>query len=97
MSSLVIATPEALAATSTDLIGIDSAIGAANAATASPTTGIVAAADEVSAAIAAVFGSHAREYQALSAPLKGSNSTGQAGAGAPGGQGGTGGGGDGSP
>jgi PE family len=68
MSSYVIAAPERLAAASADLGGIGEAIRAAHAAAASSTTGIVAAAgDEVSASIAALFGSHAREFEALSA------------------------------
>jgi hypothetical protein len=47
---------------------IGSAIGAANAAAAVPTTGfLAAAADEVSVQIAAVFGAHAQGYQALGA------------------------------
>ena len=47
---------------------IGSTISAANAAAAAPTTGVLAAgADEVSAAIAALFGAHAQAYQALSA------------------------------
>src|SRR5258707_11731909 len=66
--SFVAAVPEAVAAAASDLAGIGSALTAANAAAALPTTGIVAAAeDEVSAAIAAVFGSHAQGYQTLSA------------------------------
>ena len=45
---------------------IRSAIGAAAAAAAGPTTGVAAAAaDEVSAAAAKLFGSYAREYQAV--------------------------------
>jgi hypothetical protein len=45
---------------------IRSAIGAAKAAAAGPTTGVAAAAaDEVSAAAAKLFGSYAREYQAV--------------------------------
>jgi PE family len=68
MSSFVIASPDVLASASRDLTGIGSAIRAANAAAASPTTGIVAAAgDEVSAAIAALFGGYGQQYQALSA------------------------------
>jgi hypothetical protein len=68
MSSYVIAAPEALAVASGDLTGIGEAIRAASAAAAPSTTGIVAAAgDEVSAAIASVFGSYAEEFQTLSA------------------------------
>ncbi|POY04408.1 PE-PGRS family protein, partial [Mycobacterium kansasii] len=68
--SFVVAAPEWIATTASDLAGIGSALTAANAAAALPTTAIVAAAeDEVSAAIAAVFGSHAQGYQALSAQM----------------------------
>ncbi|UDS12777.1 PE family protein, partial [Mycobacterium tuberculosis] len=50
-----------------DVARIGSSIGAANAAAAGSTTSVLAAgADEVSAAIATLFGSHAREYQAIS-------------------------------
>jgi hypothetical protein len=68
MSSYVIAAPEALAEASGDLTEIGEAIRAATGAAAPSTTGIVAAAgDEVSAAIARVFGSYAEKFQALSA------------------------------
>ena len=68
MSSYVIAAPEALAAASADLTGIEEAIKGAAAAAAPSTTGIVAAAgDEVSAAIASLFGGYAEEFQALTA------------------------------
>ncbi|REM68169.1 PE family protein, partial [Mycobacterium tuberculosis] len=67
MSYLVVV-PELVAAAATDLANIGSSISAANAAAAAPTTALVAAGgDEVSAAIAALFGAHARAYQALSA------------------------------
>ncbi len=57
MSSYVIALPEGLATASSDLTGIGSAIRAANAAAATSTTQVLAAGgDEVSAAIAALFG-----------------------------------------
>jgi hypothetical protein len=66
--SFMVALPEVVSAAASDLAGIGSALAAANATAALPTTGIMAAAeDEVSAAIAAVFGSHAQGYQALSA------------------------------
>ncbi|WP_230871849.1 PE family protein, partial [Mycobacterium canetti] len=66
--SFLIASPEALAAAATDLTGIGSAISAANAVAAAPTTEILAAGtDEVSTAISALFGAHAQVYQALSA------------------------------
>jgi hypothetical protein len=66
--SYVIAAPEMMTAAATDLANIGSTIRAANAAAAAPTTGIVVAAeDEVSAAIAALFSGHGRAYQTLSA------------------------------
>ena len=66
--SFVIAAPEMLTTAATDLAGVGSAINAANAAAVASTTGVVAAAaDEVSAQIAALFGAHAQDYQALSA------------------------------
>ncbi len=68
--SFVIAVPEVVQAAASDLAGIRSALTAANAAAAAPTTSILAAAeDEVSAAIAALFGSHAQGYQSLSAQM----------------------------
>ena len=68
--SFVVAVPEAVAASASNLAGIGSALSASNAAAALPTTGVVAAAgDQVSAAVAAVFGSHAQGYQALSAQM----------------------------
>ncbi|SOJ56404.1 Triacylglycerol lipase [Mycobacterium simulans] len=68
MSSYVIAVPEALTAASGDLTGIGEAIKRAAAAAAPPTTGILAAAgDEVSAALASLFGSYAQEFQTLTA------------------------------
>lgn len=55
--SLVIATPQLLATAALDLASIGSQVSAANAAAAMPTTEVVAAAaDEVSAAIAGLFG-----------------------------------------
>ena len=66
--SFVIATPEFVTAAATDLANIGSTIRAADAAAASPTTGVLAAgADEVSAAVAALFGAHGQAYQAMSA------------------------------
>ncbi|MFT7910319.1 PE family protein, partial [Mycobacterium tuberculosis] len=68
--SFVIAVPEALTMAASDLANIGSTINAANAAAALPTTGVVAAAaDEVSAAVAALFGSYAQSYQAFGAQL----------------------------
>src|ERR1700741_4630392 len=66
--SFVIAAPEFLASAATDLANIGSTLGAANAAAATQTTGVLAAAeDEVSAAIAALFSAHGQGFQALSA------------------------------
>ena len=66
--SWVIAAPEYVAAAANELAGLGSNIGAANAAAAVSTNTVLAAgADEVSAAIAALFGAHGQAYQALSA------------------------------
>ncbi|MGB9224672.1 PE family protein, partial [Mycobacterium sp.] len=66
--SFVIAVPDLMADAATNLASIGSTIGAANAAAAAPTEAVLAAgADEVSVAVAAVFGAHAQSYQALSA------------------------------
>ena len=66
--SYVSAISELVTAAAADLAGIGSAIEGANVAAAGPTTNLLAAAqDEVSTAIAALFGTHAREFQALSA------------------------------
>jgi hypothetical protein len=60
--------PEALTAAAEDLAGIGASLNEANAVAAAPTTAIIpAAADEVSAAIAALFSGHAQEFQAVSA------------------------------
>ncbi|WP_119184907.1 PE family protein [Mycobacterium decipiens] len=68
--SYVFAQPPVLAAAATELAGIGSAVSAATAAAAAPTTGLVAAAaDEVSTAIANLFGALGQEYQAISAQL----------------------------
>ncbi|OBK26596.1 PE family protein [Mycobacterium asiaticum] len=68
--SFLHAAPEALAAAASDIAGIGSEINTANAAAALPTTGVVAAAaDQVSAQVAALFSSHARGYQQLSAQI----------------------------
>ncbi|CAM4430104.1 PE family protein [Mycobacterium basiliense] len=59
--------PEFVVTATSDLVSIGSAINAANA-TAPPITQLLATAQhEVSAAIAAVGGAHAQQYQALSA------------------------------
>ena len=66
MSYLSVA-PDALTSATSDLAGIGSTIQTANAAAAAQTTNLVAAAqDEVSTAIAALFGTHAQEFQVLS-------------------------------
>ncbi|RFZ33259.1 putative PPE family protein PPE42 [Mycobacterium marinum] len=64
--SYVITAPEMLTTAATDLDGIGSAIKAASAAVAGPTTGVAAAAaDEVSGAIAKLFGMFGQEYQSV--------------------------------
>ena len=74
--SYLIAAPDFMAAAAPDVAGIGSALSAANAAAALPTTGPLAAgADEVSPAVAAVFAANAQEYQALSARVADLNST----------------------
>jgi hypothetical protein len=66
--SYVIAAPDMLAASAADVAGIGSSLSEANAAAAASTTRvIVAAGDEVSAAIASLFSSHGQQFQALSA------------------------------
>lgn len=65
--SFLFAQPEMLGAAATDLASIGSAISTANAAAAAATTRVLAAgADEVSAAVAALFSGHTQTYQALS-------------------------------
>ena len=66
--SFVSAGPEAMAAAATDLATIGSTVREANAAAAALTTGLVPAAeDEVSTAIAGLFGKYANEFQSLGA------------------------------
>ncbi|OBK18315.1 PE family protein [Mycobacterium asiaticum] len=68
MSTYLITVPEAVASASADLTGIGTAIREAAAAAAPSTTTILAAAgDEISAALARLFGDYAEEFQALSA------------------------------
>jgi hypothetical protein len=63
--SYVLTTPEMLAAAATDVGNIGSAINTASWSAAGPTTGLLPAAqDEVSAAIAKLFGAYGQEYQA---------------------------------
>lgn len=60
--------PEILALAADGLLGIGSQMAAGNAAAAGPTTGVIpAAADEVSALMAAQFAAHAAIYQQVSA------------------------------
>ncbi len=62
----MITAPEALAATAADVERIGGAIDAASAAAAGPISGLPAAAeDEVSAAVAKLFGLYGQEYRAL--------------------------------
>jgi hypothetical protein len=64
--SFVSVNPEAFGSAAQDLTGIGSAIRSANTAAAASTTQVAAAAqDEVSTAIAGVFGSVGQQYQAL--------------------------------
>jgi hypothetical protein len=66
--SFVIAAPEAFQAAANDLAGIRASLADATASAAASTTGVVpAAADEVSAAMSAMFGNFGREFQWLSA------------------------------
>ncbi|GFG65260.1 hypothetical protein MKUB_27500 [Mycobacterium kubicae] len=68
--SLVLVDTGWLSAAAADLENLGSALTSANAAAAAPTTGLVAAAaDEVSTAIASLFGGFGQEYQALSSQL----------------------------
>ncbi|WP_415624198.1 PE family protein, partial [Mycobacterium intermedium] len=66
--SYLFAIPDVVSTAATTLANIGSALSEANAAAALATTDVMAAgADEVSAAIAAVFGLHAMDYQAIGA------------------------------
>ncbi|MGB9305448.1 MAG: PE family protein, partial [Mycobacterium sp.] len=65
--SVLVVVPAALASAAANLESIGSALAAANAAAAVPTTGLAAAAgDEVSAALSALFAEFGAEYQAVS-------------------------------
>jgi PE family len=67
-SSFLTAQPEMLTIAADGLRAIGSEAVAANAAAAAPTTGVIpAAADEVSALMAAQFVAHSQTYQAISA------------------------------
>ncbi len=62
----VIAEPQIMTAVAADIEGIGSAISAASAAAAGPTSGLLAAAgDDVSAAVANLFSTYGQEYQAV--------------------------------
>jgi len=62
----VITEPQIIAGVATDLEGIGSAISAAHAAAAGPTSALLApAADEVSTAITKLFGAYGQDYQAV--------------------------------
>nr|WP_085254556.1 PE family protein [Mycobacterium saskatchewanense] len=66
--SFVSIAPEAVSAAVRDLAAVGSAINAANATAAASTTALAAAdGDEVSAAIAKLFGNYGQQYQAVSA------------------------------
>jgi PE family len=68
--SFVNAVPEEVSTAAGALAGIGSALAAANAAAATPTTRVLAPAqDGVSAAVTAVFDSHGQLYQSLSSQL----------------------------
>ncbi|GAB7143567.1 PE family protein [Mycobacterium riyadhense] len=68
--SFLFAEPQILATAATDLVSIGSTVDAASTAAASATISMMPAGlDEVSAAIAALFGSHGQAYQEVSARL----------------------------
>ncbi len=65
--SFVVATPDLVTTAAQDLAGIHSALRDATAAASGPTTAVMAAAeDEISAGVAALFGSFGQEYQTIS-------------------------------
>ena len=68
--SYLIATPGIVLAAAADVAGIGSSLYAASMAAAAPTTAVaVAAGDEVSQAIAALFSSHGQQFQSLSTQM----------------------------
>jgi hypothetical protein len=68
--SYVVAAPQAVAAAAKDLANLGSTIETANGVVGVPTTGeLMVAADQVSAAVAAVFSAHAEAYQELGAQI----------------------------
>ncbi|WP_230865295.1 PE family protein [Mycobacterium canetti] len=69
--SYLIAEPRIVAAAAAEVAGIGSAVSTASAAAAGPTSALAAAAgDEVSAAIAKLFGAYGQEYQAVLAQVE---------------------------
>ncbi|OBF55088.1 hypothetical protein A5787_03545 [Mycobacterium sp. 852002-50816_SCH5313054-b] len=70
--SFLFADPEALAAAASDLFGIGSTLSTANTAAAVPTSAVAAAAaDQVSAQVAAFLSEHGMGYQQVSAQIAG--------------------------
>jgi Mrp family chromosome partitioning ATPase len=70
--SFVSTVPALVSDAATQLSGIGSSLTQANAAAAASTTSVLmAAADEVSVAVATMFGAHGQAYQALSAQVAG--------------------------
>ncbi|MCN4338199.1 PE domain-containing protein [Mycobacterium tuberculosis] len=67
--SFVNVAPQLVSTAAADAARIGSAINTANTAAAATTQVLVAAQDEVSTAIAALFGSHGQHYQAISAQV----------------------------
>jgi hypothetical protein len=68
--TFVVAAPEAVTTAATDLANIGSTIDVAITVAAVPTSGeLAAAADQVSAAVGALFSGHAQAYQALGAQM----------------------------
>lgn len=70
--SFLFADPEALAAAASDLFGIGSTLSTANSAAAAPTSAVAAAAaDQVSAQVAAFLSEHGLGYQQISTQIAG--------------------------
>ncbi|EFO75745.1 hypothetical protein TMAG_00916, partial [Mycobacterium tuberculosis SUMu001] len=67
--SFVNVAPQLVSTAAADAARIGSAINTANTAAAATTQVLAAAQDEVSTAIAALFGSHGQHYQAISAQV----------------------------
>ncbi|WP_141771235.1 PE family protein, partial [Mycobacterium tuberculosis] len=67
--SFVNVAPQLVSTAAADAARIGSAINTANTAAAATTQVLAAAHDEVSTAIAALFGSHGQHYQAISAQV----------------------------